>query len=53
MGNSYWSKACSAQFNRPLSQLQQANYGGNIFAVSEAWALLCCCSRARRRLLWG
>ena len=34
MGNSYWSKACSAQATRTPSQLQQANYGGNIFAVS-------------------
>jgi hypothetical protein len=34
MGNSYWSKACSAQLTRTLSQ-QQANYGGSIFAVSE------------------
>jgi hypothetical protein len=33
---SYWSKACSAQYNRPLWQLQQADYGGIIFAVSEA-----------------
>ena len=53
MGNSYWSKACSAQTTRTPSQLQQANYGGCIFAVSEVCALLCCCSRARRRLLWG
>ena len=29
-----WSQACTAQFKRPLSQLQQANYGSGIFAVS-------------------
>ena len=35
MGNSYWSKACSAQAARTPSQLQQANFGGSIFAVSD------------------
>jgi len=33
-----WSQACTAQVNRPLWQLQQANYGGCLFAVS---ALIC------------
>ena len=37
MGNSYWSKACSAQVIRTPSQLQQANYGGSIFAVSKPY----------------
>ena len=32
--SSYWSKACAAQLNRPLLQLQQANYAGCIFAAS-------------------
>jgi hypothetical protein len=36
MGNSYWPKACPAQAARTPSQLQQANFGGNIFAVSIA-----------------
>jgi len=40
MGNSYWSKACSAQATRTPSQLNQANYGGSILAVNEACALL-------------
>jgi hypothetical protein len=35
MGDSYWSKACSAQAARTPSQLQQANFGGSIFAVSD------------------
>ena len=29
-----WSQLCTQQSNRPLWQLQQANYGGCIFAVS-------------------
>ena len=33
-----WSQACTAQLNRPLWQLQQANDGGCLFVVS---ALLC------------
>jgi hypothetical protein len=38
---SYWSKACAAQYNRPLWQQQEAFYGGTIFAVSEARASMC------------
>jgi hypothetical protein len=38
MGNSYWSKACADQTTRTLSQQQQANDGGCIFAASEASA---------------
>jgi hypothetical protein len=53
MGNSYWSKACAAQVARTPLHLQQANYGGSIFAVSEAYAVMCCCLHARRRLLCG
>ena len=34
MGNSYWSKTCTAQSTRQLSQQQQANYSSSIFAVS-------------------
>jgi hypothetical protein len=54
MGNSDWSKACSAQAARTPLQLQQANYGGCIFAVSEAFpaALCCVAARARGHLLW-
>ncbi len=29
-----WSQLCKQQSSRPTSQLQQANYGANIFAVS-------------------
>jgi hypothetical protein len=36
--SSYWSKACAAQLNRPLLQLQQANYAGCIFAASVTQA---------------
>ena len=42
---SYWSKACAAQYNR--QQLQEAYYGGTIFAVSEACASMCCCQPDR------
>ena len=49
MGNSYWSKACSAQAARTPLQLQQANYGGCIFAVSEAFGAALCCVAARAR----
>jgi hypothetical protein len=54
MGNSYWSKACSAQAARTPLQLQQANYGGCIFAVSAAFGAALCCvaARARGHLLW-
>ena len=33
--DSYWSSACSAQHNRPLWQLQQANSAACMFAVSD------------------
>ena len=33
-----WPLACAAQANRPLWQLQQANYGGCLFAVSALLA---------------
>ena len=33
-----WAQACATQLNRPLMQMQQANRGGNLFAVS---ILLC------------
>ena len=49
---SYWSKACTAQYNRP--HLQLANYGGSIFAVSEAstWHLgLLLCGAAAAAVL--
>ena len=36
----YWSQVCTAQFNRPLWNLMQANYGGGIFAVSAVSSLL-------------
>jgi hypothetical protein len=34
-----WSQACSAQYRRPLSQLQDSNNGGCLFAVSAAGLL--------------
>ena len=37
--SSYWSKACTAQLNRPLLQLQQANYAASIFAASQVYAV--------------
>ena len=52
MVKSYWSKACTAQYNRP--HLQLANYGGSIFAVSEAstWHLgLLLCGAAAAAVL--
>ena len=42
----YWSQVCTAQLNRPLPQLLQANYGGCIFAVSAVVRV--CCTRALR-----
>jgi len=44
-----WSQLCTAQLNRPLQQLQQANYGSGIFAVSAVVRV--CCTRALRVLL--
>ncbi len=44
-----WSQLCAAQLNRPLQQLQQANYGSSIFAVSAVVRV--CCVRALRVLL--
>jgi hypothetical protein len=45
-----WSQACTAQLNRPLWQKHQANYGGNLFAVSDlpffAAAVKYCCACA-------
>ena len=34
-----WSQVCTAQLNRPLPQLLQANYGSGIFAVSAVFRL--------------
>jgi hypothetical protein len=34
-----WSQACTTQVNRPMWQLQQANYGGCLFAVSALMRL--------------
>jgi hypothetical protein len=41
-----WSQACAAQASRPLLQLQEANYGGCIFAVRAFFLFLVCNSRA-------
>ena len=35
-----WSQACAAQESRPPWQLQQADYGGCLFAVSALLWLL-------------
>ena len=35
----FWAEACTAQDSRPLWQLQQANYGGCLFAVSAMLAV--------------
>ena len=35
-----WSHACTTQLNRPMWQLQQANYGGGLFAVSAFVTLM-------------
>ncbi len=43
---SYWSKACSAQADRPLWQHHQANYGSSIFTVSIC-ASSCLAARSR------
>ena len=44
---SYWSKACTAQYNRPMWQLQLANYGSCIFAVSAFSHCIMTCAAAR------
>ena len=41
-----WSQACAAQASRSLLQLQEANYGGCIFAVRAFFLFLVCNSRA-------
>jgi hypothetical protein len=43
-----WAQACTAQMNRPLWLLLQANYGGYLFAVSA----LLCMSTLRLRAFW-
>jgi hypothetical protein len=35
-----WSNACTTQLDRPMWQLQQANYGGGLFAVSAFVTLM-------------
>ena len=45
----YWSQVCTAQKNRPLSQLHEANYGSGIFVVNTL--LRFCCARALPRPL--
>jgi len=45
----YWSQVCTAQKNRPLSQLHEANYGSGIFAVNAQ--LRFCCARVLLRPL--
>ena len=44
--SNYWSKACAAQYNRPLQQLLLASYASCTFVVS----MLRCCSRATHRI---
>ena len=40
-----WSQACAAQASRPLWQLQQANYGGSLFAVSHFLCSKCAAAK--------